>query len=498
MAQYIVRNRHGNSYHCRLKVPVALRGITGFCEIRRSLHTTDRNAALIRARRLRVIFDTYIAKIQQMAWTEDELNKHHQDLIDAINMATRHVAQKSPEVAGRLSPDELLELADSIKARQAVEDHQVINQVLDDVTPLKQESTTRTAPDESNEKTLLDLANARLIFFDNNEALKEASRKSRDLKSAIQHWEEIIGDLPLSQLTTDLVQKYAEGMAERGRTPGGIKERIDAMRRMLQHYGTYRGKYLYGGNPFGEVEIKLPNDNRKDNEKRECFTNEEVNAVLKQTLQIPKRNYRHWMPLLGAYTGARNGELLFLTAEAIRQCMDTGIWYFDFKDEFASNGVKFRSVKTPKSARKVPIHQKILDKGFIDFVKTFEPDQLIFWPTEKLSTTIKSASQHERYGKNASTNIRKDVLVPAGVYQAKIKTFYSLRHTVINHLYRKGIDLKLIQALVGHLDQDDEKALSGVTLQYYIKPQLNLLAQLNEAVHLIDYSPLTRHDTLTD
>lgn len=498
MAQYIVRNRHGNAYHCRLKVPVALRGIVGFGEIRRSLHTTDRSAALIKARRLRVIFDTYIAKIQQMAWTEDELNKHHQDLIDAINMATRHVAQKSPEVAGRLSPDELLELADAIKARQAVEDHQVINQVLDNVAPLKPVSTPQTAPDESNEKTLLGLANERLEVFNNNETLKEASRRSLDLKSAIHYWEKIIGDIPLSLLTTDLVQKYAEGMAGLGHTPGGIKERIDAMKRMLKHYKTDRGKCLYGGNPFGEFEIKLPNDDRKDYEKRECFTSEEVNAVFKQASQLPNRDYRHWMPLLGAYTGARNGELLFLTADAVRQCMDTGIWYFDFKDEFASNGVKFRSVKNTNSARKVPIHSKILGKGFIDFVDTFASDQLIFWPTEKLSTTTKSATQHKRYGKNATTSIRNKVLIPAGVYQANTKTFYSLRHTVINHLYRKGIDLKLIQALVGHLDQDDKEALSGVTMRYYVKPELNLLAQLNEVVNLIDYSPLTRHDTLTD
>jgi len=58
--------------------------------------------------------------------------------------------------------------------------------------------------------------------------------------------------------------------------------------------------------------------------------------------------------------------------------------------------------------------------------------------------------------------------------------FHSLRHTVVTQLMQAGVDLAIVQAIVGHTRQ-------GVTHQNYFK-QGYTLQQLNEAVQKLDYS----------
>jgi integrase len=79
---------------------------------------------------------------------------------------------------------------------------------------------------------------------------------------------------------------------------------------------------------------------------------------------VKVRDHRYWIPILGLFTGARLSEITQLTAENVRQ--DHGIWYLEITNN-DENGKK--KVKTKQSKREVPLHQTIIDLGFIDFVK---------------------------------------------------------------------------------------------------------------------------------
>jgi hypothetical protein len=49
MASYLVRSRHGTTFHVRFVVPQALRPVLGLTEIKRSLGTSDKKLARARA-----------------------------------------------------------------------------------------------------------------------------------------------------------------------------------------------------------------------------------------------------------------------------------------------------------------------------------------------------------------------------------------------------------------------------------------------------------------
>ncbi|MCQ8119949.1 hypothetical protein [Methylomonas rosea] len=77
-----------------------------------------------------------------------------------------------------------------------------------------------------------------------------------------------------------------------------------------------------------------------------------------------------WLPLIGLYTGARINEICQLNpAEDIKQDSATGIHYFHFTDESPSAEGVDKSIKTNSSRRVVPIHSKLIDLGFLDYVE---------------------------------------------------------------------------------------------------------------------------------
>lgn len=74
--------------------------------------------------------------------------------------------------------------------------------------------------------------------------------------------------------------------------------------------------------------------------------------------------------MIGLFTGARENEICQLHLEDIYKHEETGIWVFDV-NEHNSNITK-KSVKKGEHARLVPIHQKLIDLGFLGFVGTLK------------------------------------------------------------------------------------------------------------------------------
>ena len=70
-----------------------------------------------------------------------------------------------------------------------------------------------------------------------------------------------------------------------------------------------------------------------------------------------------WLPLIGAFTGARRSEILGLLADEVVQDPKTKIWYLDFKDN------SIRTLKVDSCARKTPIHKTLIDLGFLDYAR---------------------------------------------------------------------------------------------------------------------------------
>ena len=110
-----------------------------------------------------------------------------------------------------------------------------------------------------------------------------------------------------------------------------------------------------------------------------------------------------------------------------------------------------KTVKTKQSARIIPIHDKLIELGFLDFVNSKE---------NKL---------FDISNKDFSTYFRK-------TYKSQIndeKTFYCLRHSFIDALKQNDCKLEHYQAFVGHSSGKDK-----ITMNYGNPLNAQLLKKL--------------------
>lgn len=135
------------------------------------------------------------------------------------------------------------------------------------------------------------------------------------------------------------------------------------------------------------------------------------------------------------FTGARLEEIGQLDANDIYN--DNGIWCIHIHADLETN----RRVKNKGSIRKIPVHPKLIELGFIDFVQSLPP-------AGKLLRTITSRTDHR-----TSTfskwwgRFTKEI----GVH-SKQKTFHSFRHTFKRTMRDVGANAEHVNAIQGHSD----------------------------------------------
>ena len=173
---------------------------------------------------------------------------------------------------------------------------------------------------------------------------------------------------------------------------GGIAECITEA--TLDGYVTVAIGFLefaakqYAVNEFVIKGFDVKTNARKGTIKR-AFTQSELNAIFGDAYYENanyNRSYQYWVPLLGLFTGARLNEISQLQLNDIRQD-DAGLWYIDITASIDDEEDQ-KSVKNEESRRIVPVHQKLLDLGFVDFVK----DQIRSAPSRKAAIEAKAAS----------------------------------------------------------------------------------------------------------
>ena len=77
---------------------------------------------------------------------------------------------------------------------------------------------------------------------------------------------------------------------------------------------------------------------------------------------------QYWLPVIGLYTGARVNEVCQLNPQCdIRE--EDGIWFFDFTEDSDTDDRVKKSIKTTGSVRRVPLHSKLIELGFLAYVE---------------------------------------------------------------------------------------------------------------------------------
>lgn len=171
-----------------------------------------------------------------------------------------------------------------------------------------------------------------------------------------------VGTQDMSTVTTTHLMSWRDALIAQGLDRATIRDAYIGSAKAVFGWAASQQKLL--ANPAAGVTVDVK---PKPVLRSRALTDAEARTILSATLApfsalISPENAatRRWVPWLCAYTGARVNEMTQLTGRSIKQ--DDGIWIIDINPRDGD-------VKT-QIYRKVPIHEHLIEQGFLDFVRS--------------------------------------------------------------------------------------------------------------------------------
>lgn len=168
----------------------------------------------------------------------------------------------------------------------------------------------------------------------------------------------------------------------------------------------------------------------------------------------PSKAHQYWLPLVGLYTGARVREVCQLNPQAdIRE--EGGIWFFDITEDGEAAAGVTKSTKTASSRRRVVIHSRLLELGFLEYLEGIRAQgarQLFPQWKPKGGDAAGHAAEWFR-------EFIRDVGLRDETPGAMVTGFHAFRHTMLTRAKHLRINDRFL--ITGHADGKVSRAQSG-------------------------------------
>lgn len=226
---------------------------------------------------------------------------------------------------------------------------------------------------------------------------------------------------------------------------GGIENYLKNYRSFFK-YAIERGYAVE--NPFDNLTaLKKKRDKRQEaaNKSSRRFSNEELKAIFSTSVFTTQasRSYYFWVPLLCLYTGARVSEIAQLDVSDVVQ--ENGIWCIDINDRGDD-----KSLKNIPSHRRVPVHNDLIEIGFIRYVETVKAaasnPKTAVYRTPKLWWDIYTVSG--KYSNACAKGL--NLAFKEVSFKRTGDKFHSFRHSLTDMLKKAYIDETTYGAILGH------------------------------------------------
>jgi integrase len=206
---------------------------------------------------------------------------------------------------------------------------------------------------------------------------------------------------------------------------------------------------LIAANPFADVSIQVPRKvhNREDGK---AFSASEQQVILNAALAITDTTSAfkaacRWAPWLCAYSGARAGEITQLRGQDIEQ-----------RDGFVAMKITPDAGAVKGSMpRTVPIHEHLIEQGFVDYVKSKGRQPLFYNPVSKKVTDTTKASSTDLTNPKRPRAVKARERLAAwvrdlGIKDTEIQPNHAWRHTFKQRAARAKIEKVMRDAICGH------------------------------------------------
>lgn len=202
---------------------------------------------------------------------------------------------------------------------------------------------------------------------------------------------------------------------------------------------------------------------------RLAFTSDQMKTMLRHLTEDPyeivKSDTHKWGALIAAYSGMRVNEIAQLLVSDVKQ--EGGVWLFDVTEE----GGQGKRLKSNAAHRRVPVHSRLLELGFLDFREQQRQGGDRLFPDLTYSKT-------DGYGRNLSRWFNDRFLTKLNLKSEGV-SFHCFRHTVNTRLNQSNVPERQVGAILGH-------AQSGMTYGTYFKEGF-LPHQLQAALNTLTY-----------
>jgi len=303
--------------------------------------------------------------------------------------------------------------------------------------------------------------------------LSNREKTLQEKESKFKEFELLFNDPHLLTITDETAITYKQRLISNGLTTSRINKSISFFNDLFNY--SIANKYFNRANPFEKMAISKKGKKRQV-KSYQAFTEEELRLIYNN-----KENYFwyasahkkiktdfYWLPFLALFTGARIGELASLTVPEIKK--ENDIFFFDITEQ------DDHGVKSDNSVRKVPVHKKLIDLGFITYIESLKDKQGLIFPH---LITAKSG-----YAKNTSRRFNEDYLTGKLRINNAQKKFHSFRSTFINRMTYLNIHPAMLQSLVGHYEQSKVDFSSA---HFAVYQQQKPVAVLKEIIDHLDY-----------
>ena len=317
-------------------------------------------------------------------------------------------------------------------------------------------NSTQSSPESSGTGTTL-----KQVFEKYVQELEPKAKTAQDYGVSIERFLEVLGvqDVALSAVTTAHVRAFKDALmqlpsrrsrqlqsktvpeiiaATKGKdiarlSPKTINDKALAALRAVFGYALRNGHCDH--NPATGIKVEVSLRKKQSGSDRQPYSIEDMNKIFRFPVyteghrpQGGRGEAAYWLPLLGAFTGARLEELGLTTKEDIKR--DRGVDYIDLteRDETKNEGSK----------RRIPIHPELKALGFMEFVKGIKSGRL--FPEVTSNQDKQTASWSQWWGRYARKHGGFD----------STKVFHSFRHTAKDGFREGDVPADLRDELMGH------------------------------------------------
>lgn len=327
----------GSTWWARKDVPKEFREIVGQTSLQKTLGTSDLTLAKIVFHGVMQGFEATIERARRKLSGQPPLNPYlvHFDSGE-IDPVHRLVHESKPENQIRAMLEQAKLIPDQREARS-----------LDDV--FEQWKTER----KPTANTIAEYERAKEMFVTLN------------------------GDLPIAEYTVAHAREWKQhvaAMTREGKTlaHATLEKTFGAITTLFRF--ADRNDYLVV-NPFAKITLEKPKRARVN--QRQDWDREELKKLFASPVYAEGKRFKaaggeaaYWLPVLALYHGFRAGELCQLDKADLVQ--RDGTWCLRIRPSGDEDEEDAKSVKTTESVRIVPLHRRVIELGFHDYVKTLK------------------------------------------------------------------------------------------------------------------------------